>query len=96
MSRQMSTHFSSLVFPVSFSTGKSPILYGLASVTDMSFKPFVNLLYLRDSHHTIFTVGSYHRTEPLSMLPQYADSISTLSVTLTVEDLGLSETLLQK
>ena len=53
----------------------------------------MNLLYSRDSHHTIFTVGEYHRIKPLSILPQYADFISTLSVNLTVEDLGLLETL---
>lgn len=61
----------------------------------MNFKFFVYLLYLSDSYHTYFTVGSYHRIEPLSILPQYADSISILSVNLTVEDLGLLDTLFE-
>ena len=54
----------------------------------------MNLLRLIDLYHTYFTVGSYHRIESLSILPQYADSISILSVNLTVEDLGLLDTLL--
>lgn len=61
----------------------------------MNFKFFVYLLYLSYSYHTYFTVGSYHRIEPLSILPQYADSISILSVNLTVEDLGLLDTLFE-
>ena len=82
-------------FLVTISTSKSPSLYGLVSVTDISFKSFVYLLHLIDSYHTIFTVGNYRRIKSLSILPQYADFISTLSVNLTVEDLGLLETLLK-
>ena len=81
--------------PVSISTGKPPLLYGLFSVTDIGCKPFVYLLRLIDLYHTIFTVGEYRRIEPLSILPQYADSKSTLSVNLTVEDLGRLETLIE-
>ena len=80
--------------PVPLSTGKSPLLYGLVSVTDISCKSFVYLLHLIDSYHTIFTVGNYRRIESLNILPQYADSKSTLLVNLTVEDLGLLDTLL--
>lgn len=86
-----STHCS---IPFLFQRTSHPF-YGLASVTDIGCKPFVNLLRLIDLYHTYFTVGSYHRIEPLSILPQYADSISILSVNLTVEDLGLLDTLFE-
>ena len=91
----MSAIYYQLKISVPISTDKPPLLYGLFSVSDIDCKPFVYLLRLIDLYHTFFTVGSYHRIEPLIILPQYADSKSILSVNLTVEDLGLLDTLFE-
>ena len=80
------------MFSVSISTNKSPSLYGLASVTDISFKSFVYLLHLIGSYHTIFTVGSYPKINSLNIMPHYAEFILAFSVNLTIEDLGLLDT----